>query len=299
MPGVHNVGVDLRLLRTFELVAETGSVTAAADVAVITQPALSRQLQQLERELGVRLFDRDRGRLQLTAAGRTFLEATRNVLAAAESARSLAASLAAGRLARVRVAAPTTTLTDVLAPFLATLQGSDPVVTVEEANHVEAIAALRTRLDLAIVTSAPPRHLSRRKIAVLPVWAYVRDDHPLAGRTEVPLEAVAEHRLILLDPRFRPRQLVDEALADAGLPTPEVLECSNPQVAQALAAAGLGVAVVSDDPRFGMSPAHIVAPKGRLTLTLHAAWDPQHHAAAELDLLAGRLSEFCAARYGA
>lgn len=298
MLGVHNVWMDLRLLATFKLVAETGSVTAAAEASMITQPALSRQLQQLERQLGVRLFDRDKGRLHLTAAGRTFLGATRDVLTAAESARSLAESLAAGRLARVRVAAPTTTLTDVLAPFLATLRASDPVITVEEANHIDAIAGLGTRLDLAIVTSPPPRHLSRRRIAVLPVWAYVGDSHPLAGLDEVPIESVAEHRLILLDPKFRPRQLIEEALVEAGLPSPEILECTNPQVAQALAAAGLGVAVVSDDPRFDLSPAHIRTRTGRLTLTLHAAWDPKHHAASELAQLAGRLGDFCAARYG-
>lgn len=290
--------MDLRLLRTFQLVADTGSVTAAAEALMITQPALSRQLQQLERQLAVRLFDRDKGRLHLTAAGRTFLDASRDVLTAAESARSLAESLAAGRLARVRIAAPTTTLTDVLAPFLATLRATDPVITVEEATHTDAIAGLGTRLDLAIVTSPPPRHLGRRKIAVLPVWAYVGGDHPLTGRDEISIESIAEHRVILLDPRFRPRQLIDEAVVDAGLPTPEILECSNPQVAQALAAAGLGVAVVSDDPRFDLRPAHIRTPTGRLTLTLHAAWDRQHHAAAELDRLAGRLSDFCASRYG-
>jgi len=291
--------MDLRLLATFDRVATAGSVTAAAESLMITQPALSRQVQQLERQLGVRLFDREKGRLRLTAAGRSFLHAAEDVLAAAESARSLADTLAAGHLARVHVAAPATTLTDVLAPFLATLSSTDPVTTVEEASLTEAITGLRTRIDLAIVTSPPPPQLSRREIATLPVWAYVGEDHPLAGADELSIEDIAEHRLVLLHPRFRPRQLIDEALVSAGLPTPPVLECTNPQVAQALAAAGLGVAVVSDDPRFGMTPAHIRARGGRLTLTLFAAWDPKHHGAAELDALAARLSDFCVARYGA
>jgi DNA-binding transcriptional LysR family regulator len=290
--------VDLRALRTFRLVAETGSVSAAANVLLVSQPALSRQLQQLERQLGVRLFDRDKGKLHLTAAGRVFLEAGVEVLTSAEAALTLAESLAAGRLARVRMAAPTTTLTDVLAPFLATLQPEDPLATVEEAHYAGAVRGLRTRLDLAILTAPPPRHLSRRTIAVLPVWAYVNAGHPLLASGEVTVQQLSDYRLILLDASSRPRRLVDEALIDAGLAPPEVIECSNPRVAQALAAAGRGIAVVSDDPRFGLTPLEIRTSTGRLTLTLHAAWDPRHHAAVELERLCDRLSDFCVDRYG-
>jgi DNA-binding transcriptional LysR family regulator len=291
--------MDLRLLRTFRLVAETGSVSAAAEALLVTQPALSRQLQQLERQLGVTLFDRDKGRLRLTAAGQKFLDATVEVLTSAEAARSLAESLAAGRLTRVRMAAPTTTLTDVLAPFLATLQPEDPLITVEESPYADAISGLRSRLDLAVVTAPPPRHLATRQVAVLPVWGYVNRSHPLAGAGEVSIRQLAGHRLVLLDTSARPRRLVDEAFIEAHLAAPELIECSNPQVAQALAAAGRGVAVVSDDPRFGLEQLHIRGRHGRLTLTLHAAWDPHHHAAAELDEVARRLSAFCIERYGA
>ena len=89
---------------------------------------------------------------------------------------------------------------------------------------------------------------------------------------------------------------MDEALIEAGLSAPEIVECGNPQVAQALAAAGRGIAVVSDDPRFDLVPLRIRGRHGLLTLTLHAAWDPRHHAAAELERLAVRLRDFCAMR---
>ncbi|MFE7226432.1 hypothetical protein ACFU7D_16685 [Nocardioides sp. NPDC057577] len=79
----------------------------------------------------------------------------------------------------------------------------------------------------------------------------------------------------------------------------DVLEVSNAQVAQALAASGRGIAVVSDDPRFGLLPLHIGAPAGRVRIRLYAAWDPQHHAAEALAALAERLSAFCVERYGA
>ena len=290
--------MDLRLLTTFRVVAETGSVTAASSILHTGQPALSRQLQQLEREIGAALFTRSGGRLRLTAAGRTFLDAAIEVLNRAQAAQALAEDLAAGRLTRVRMAAPTTTLTDVLAPFLATLSPHDPLATVEEAHFADAIDALGTRVDLAILTAPPPHHLSTRQVAVLPVWAYVSAEHPLAGDSEIPVERLVEDRLILLDSTFRPRVVVDEALIDAGLAAPEIVECRNPQVAQALAAAGRGIAVVSDDPRFDLVPLRIRSRHGLLTLTLHAAWDPRHHAAAELDRLAVRLRRFCVDRYG-
>jgi DNA-binding transcriptional LysR family regulator len=295
----HTSGVDLRLLNTFRVVAETGSVTAASTVLLTGQPALSRQLQQLERETGAALFARTGGRLRLTAAGRTFLEAAIEVLDRAAAATSLAEALAAGRLTRVHMAAPTTTLTDVLAPFLATLRPEDPLATVEEAHFTDAVDALGTRVDLTILTAPPPHHLSSRQVAVLPVWAYVNAAHPLAGDSEIPVERLVGDRLILLDSTFRPRVVVDEALIEAGLSAPEIVECHNPQVAQALAAAGRGIAVVSDDPRFDLVPLRIRARHGLLMLTLYAAWDPRHHAAAELDRLAVRLRRFCVDRYGA
>lgn len=299
--------VDLRSLRTFQTVAATGSVSAAAGILRVSQPALSRQIQALERELGLALFLRRKRRLELTAAGRTFLEAAAGVLASAEAAGTLAAALAAGRISTVRMAAPTTTLTDVLAPFLAELRPEDPLITVEEASYAAAVESLRTGLDLAVLTAPPPRGLSAHRVAVLPVWAYVAATHPWAQRAEVSVAELAEQRLIVLDPTAGARRLLDEALLEEGLAEQrpaeqgpaggDVIECRNPQVAQALAAAGRGVAVLSDDPRFGLHPLGIRTARGPLTLTLHAGWDPQHHAAPQLEQLAVRLREFCAARY--
>lgn len=289
--------MDHRLLTTFATVAETGSVSAAAARLHVSQPALSRQLQALERELGLSLFIRHKGRLDLTAAGRRFLEAAAGVLASAEAARSLAASLAAGHLAEVRVVAPSTTLADVLAPFLAELEPDDPLITVAEASYSAAVRSLGTGVDLAVLAAPPPRSLSSCQVAVVPVWAYVGPGHAWAERSEVSITELAEHRLLVLDPSARARQLVDQVLIGQGLTARDVVECQNPQVAQALAAAGRGVAVLSDDPRFGLRPLHVRTRHGLLSLSLYAAWDPEHHAAGELRRLAERLRDFCAHRY--
>lgn len=289
--------MELRTLGYFVAVAEAGSVSAAADAVHVTQPAISRQLRQLERELGVDLFDRRAGRLTLSAAGREFLPHAQDVLRRADGARAAARSYAAGRLERLTIAAPTTTLTDVIAPFLATLSPDDPMPTVFESDPGAAYDALRSGADLAIVTEPPRAPLASAPIAVLPVWAYTsaaRGTDPV-----ISLRSLVAETLLVLTPGFKPRQILDRALEAAALDATDIVECSNPQVAQALAAAGRGVAIVTDDPRFGLHRMEIAGQDGPLRIELFAAWEPQHHAAGTLAELAARLQTFCVERYGA
>ncbi|MDQ0381892.1 LysR family transcriptional regulator [Amycolatopsis thermophila] len=291
--------MELRTLRYFVAVADSGSVSAAAQTVHVTQPALSRQIRQLERELQVTLFTRRGGRLELTAAGRQFVPVVRDLLRRAEDARSAAEAFAAGRLVHLTIAATTTTLTDVIAPFLATFGPDDPLPTVREVGGPEAALALLHRgADLAVVTQVPPPSWSTRALAVLPLFAYVRADHPWAGRDTVDLAELAAQTLVVLDPSFRPRQLLQEALSDQGLAAAAYVECGNPQVAQALAAAGRGIAVVSDDPRFGLHGLRITTAACGPRIRLHAAWDPGHHAGPALAAIAARIRRFCADRYG-
>ncbi|MCW2749083.1 MAG: LysR family transcriptional regulator, partial [Aeromicrobium sp.] len=177
--------MDLRTLGYFVAVVDAGSVSAATEIVHVTQPAISRQLRQLEAELGVDLFIRRSGRLSLSAAGRQFLPHAREVLRVTNGAREAARSYAAGRLETITIAAPTTTLTDVLAPFLSTLGADDPMPTVIESDAGAAFDSLRQGVDLAIVTEQPRESFASAPIAVLPLWAYVRDDHHLHERTRV------------------------------------------------------------------------------------------------------------------
>lgn len=291
--------MDLRLLRYFVATADAGSATRAAEVLHVTQPVLSRQLRQLEANLGVPLFAREGRRLRLTRTAEDLLPRARDLLAHADDLERAVEGLASGRLDELHLAVPSTTLTDVLAPFLATLGTDDPVAMVRELDPRGAVAAVRAGADLAIVTRPPARSLASRALAVLPVWAYVRPDDPWAGRRSVDVRDLVARPLVLLTEDLRPRPLLDAAVEDAAVGYGDVLEVSNAQVAQALAASGRGIAVVSDDPRFGLVPLHIEAPAGRVRIRLYAGWDPRHHAAEALAALAERLSAFCVERYGA
>jgi DNA-binding transcriptional LysR family regulator len=290
--------MDLRLLRYFVATADAGSATRAATELHVTQPVLSRQLRQLEHQLGLRLFERDGRRLRLTTAAEDFLAEARALLSHAEQVERAAEALGSGRLSVLHLAALTTTLTDVLAPFVATLGPDDPMPMVRELDPRGTVAALRAGADLALVTRPPSRAVASRSLAVLPIWAYVAGGDEWARRGSVHVSELAARRLVLLTPDFRPRALLDAAMDDAGVGYGEVVEVTNAQVAQAVAAAGRGVAVVSDDPRFGLAPLHIEGPAGRVRIRLYAAWDPHHHAARTLADLADRLAAFCVELYG-
>jgi LysR family transcriptional regulator, benzoate and cis,cis-muconate-responsive activator of ben and cat genes len=291
--------VELRHLRYLVATVDAGTASAAAARLHVTQPALSRQLRDLERELGVDLFDRRAGRLALSPTGSALLPAAREVLAAAERLRTDAAFHAEGGLRRLTIAAPTVTLTDVVSPFVATMADDDPVVDVRSADGQSATTMLGRGADLAIGTDRPTAPYAARELAVLPVWAYVRSDDPWADRRTVDLDELLGRVVIGLPTTYTAREALEAAVAASGAAYAGLIEAANGTIAQALAAAGRGVALVSDDPRYDLVPLKVTHPGGALSITLVAAWDARSPAATALERLARRLGEWVAAHYGA
>lgn len=289
--------MELRTLRYFTTLARSESVSAAAAGVLITQPALSRQMQALERELRLPLFDRTTGRLVLNAAGRELLPWAEGALAAAARVEDVAAALAAGKLDRITIATPATTEADVIAPFVATFGPADPVPSLLDLAGRSDSAALRGGADLVVGGDPRGQRLERMRLCELPVWAYVPPSHPWSTRESVPLAELTDQTVLALDGSFRARRILDDAVREGDLVLAELVECTGPQIAQALAAAGRGVAVLTDDSRFGLVPLKIQGPHGVLTITLASAWSPTHHAADTLHSVASRLREFCRARY--
>jgi DNA-binding transcriptional LysR family regulator len=282
--------MELRHLRYFVATAEAGTVSGAAARLHLTQPGLSRQLRQLERDLGVPLFDRSATRLELSTTGRALLPQARDLLQRADALKAAASFHANGRLERLTIGAPTVTLTDVIAPFIATLAPDDPTTDVLGADGLSPMETLRYA-DLAVTTFRAPASFREMPLAVLPVWAYVPDSHPWSARSSVALRELADEPLILLPVTFTARQALDAASTDMSYRS--IIEAANGTVAQALAAAGRGVAIASDDPRFGLRP---LAVEG-LSIRLRAVWDSRHAAAATLERFAARLGAFIRDRY--
>ena len=275
--------MELRPLRYFLAIVDHGSVTAAAHHVHIAQPAISRQMQALEAELGVELFLRGGRRLQLSPAGRRLLPIVRDLVARADSARATMTALAQGIQVQLTVAAHPTTIADVIAPFVASRGESlaTPTFVVAAADAAyEALA--RAEVDLAISTSPPPRGAASQLVARFPVWAQVPPSHAWAGHDRIGLPTLLRQPLILLDLTHGTRRVFEDEVRRAHGSYRAAAEVSVPGIAQAMAASGLGVAILTDDPAYGLRKLRIDAGESPLHITLHAAWDPTHYAAAAI-----------------
>lgn len=289
--------MELRTLAYFVAVVDAGTVSAAAERVRVTQPSLSRQVRQLERDLGVDLFERTGGRLTPSAAGRALLPLARDVLASAETLRTAARVAAEGGLDRVTIAAPATTLTDVVSPFLASLEPDDPTPSVVEADPLGVDDALRRGADLVVTTRRPRRPLRSQALPELPVWAYVPAGHRWSGRPDVGLAELVEQVVVTVPPTFAARQVLDAAVEREERWPASLVEASSGTVAQALAAAGRGVAVVSDDARYDLHGLRVRSGGRDLSVRLFVAWSSTHPAEPALSALAERLRSFVVRAY--
>lgn len=291
--------VRLRHLQYFVATADAGSVSAAALVVHVTQPALSRQLRQLEQDLGVSLFDRSAGKLTLNRTGVALLPAARQLLDAASALEAAAAFHARGSVDRLTIAAPTVTLTDVVSPFVATMSPDEPVVDVRGADAMTTADMLRSGADLAIGTDRPQHPFRSLPLAVLPVWAYVPDGDRWSSRARVPLDELLTRPLIVLPSTFTAREALESAVTASGGSYSSLVEAANGTIAQALAASGRGVAVVSDDSRYDLVPLAVDLGDQQLSIRLVAAWDSRTVATRTIEALARRLADWVEHRYGA
>ncbi|MGW5330137.1 LysR substrate-binding domain-containing protein [Streptomyces sp. NPDC004014] len=192
--------LELRHLRTIRTIAEAGSLTRAATLLGLAQPALSAQLRRIERALGGALFERGRHGVRATALGELVLERTRIVLPAVSELQQEAARFARTRQEpeRLRLGGTHGPLLGALVDRLAEAVPGATVTTRASWSERELAALLAEgRLDFALAgtcgSAAPPdaTHLVWREIAVDPVFVMLPAGHPLAASAEVELSALA------------------------------------------------------------------------------------------------------------
>lgn len=292
--------LEIRLLRYFLAVVDEGSVTKASSVVRVAQPSVSRQLHQLEVSLGVRLFEKTGGRLRPTAAGRALLPMARDLVTRADVASNIVRGMAENQTLSLSLLAPVTTVADVIAPFLAGQEGSAVAVNVQEALPSTIFGQVAAgESDFGISSGSPHPALVTRPLVRFPIWAYAPPGHVLTRARSVRLEALVAHPLILLGQDHGTRRLFDDAVTQMGLTYHSAADTNVPQVAQALAAAGRGIAILTDERRYGLRPLAIETPNGPLTITLFAAWDPSHYAATAINAFVDELATYMLRRFGA
>ncbi|MEJ2889543.1 LysR family transcriptional regulator [Actinomycetospora aeridis] len=191
--------MELRHLEAFVAVAETRNFTAAATRLHLAQQSLSRLVAQLERELGVRLFDRTTRVVLLTASGAAMLEPARRALAGVAEAAAAARDPVAGPV-EIRVDVSSTGL-DTGSRIVEALRRTHPEVLVHEVE-VGMGAGLRElregRLDLLFgLVSGPVEDLLEEVVRHEPIVLGMAADHRLAALAEVPVAELAEEALLL------------------------------------------------------------------------------------------------------
>jgi len=196
--------VELRHLRYFLAVGEALNFTKAASRLRVAQPALSRQIQNLEDEIGVSLLRRSSRGVMLTAEGRLFLEEVRELLKHADQSVEKVRALARGEYGELHIGYAPVPTTEILPPALAAFQKAVPRVKVllHDLSSDELITGLRNgTLDLAITVEPTGEQTAGIEFEVLrtqPLWVAMTTRHTFARRKSVPLEKLAAEPLVIL-----------------------------------------------------------------------------------------------------
>ncbi len=192
--------IDWNRLRAFVGAADAGSLSAAARALAMSQPTVSRYVQALEAELGVRLFDRTKRGLALTETGVELLEHAR-VMAEAASRLSLAAAGRSEAIAGVvRITASEVVATYALPPIVTELRRIQPEIEVELVASNATDNLLQREADIAVRMYRPEQlDVITRKIGDVPIGAYAAHDYiARAGRPNC-LEDLNHHCLVGFD----------------------------------------------------------------------------------------------------
>jgi len=274
--------MELRHLRYFVAVGEAENVSRAAGTLHVSQPALSRQIRDLESELGVKLLERSAHAVRLTQAGRVFLREAKSVLARTDEAVARAREAGEGERVELNVGYAMSPTVRILPPALRSFQSVHPRVRVRlhDLSSMEMFAGLRAgKLQIAFVVCPSPGRLRGMQFEPLSTGEMIlamSPRHPLARRREVPVKEAAQQPLVVFSKAEYPdyHEALD-VLFDGIRPRPRISE-EHDSVASLIAAveAGTGVAVVTESlgcvagPRLKLKPL-TPAPK---PFQIGAAW---------------------------
>jgi LysR family transcriptional regulator, benzoate and cis,cis-muconate-responsive activator of ben and cat genes len=195
-------GMELRHLRYFVAVAEEQNVTRAALKLHVSQPALSRQVRDLEDELGFTLLERGANSMRLTEGGRAFLVEAKAVLQRAEAAVKTARAIATGNSGELHIGYAPSLTARILPPALRRFQADKPGVRViwHDNSTEEMLSGLReNRIHLAFLVQPMPttmKGLHFETITLDPVRIAVAPNHPFAQKRTVTSAEVLRHPLI-------------------------------------------------------------------------------------------------------
>ena len=252
------MSVELRHLRYFIAVADELHFSRAAERLGMSQPPLSQQIRDLESMLGVRLLRRTNRRVELTDAGRAYLDAARDIIARVDDAGDVARRAERGEIGELHVAF--TRSTPLIEPFPRAIRAfreaypAVRLVLVERNTMQQVECLLDGSQDVGLLRGGIlPASLVSKQLVCDPLVAVLRADHPLATRNRkgLRMEELADEHFVVFA-RGAGTGVYDQLLAmcrNAGFMPRIAQEAGESSTMVSLVAAGLGVAVLPESMR--------------------------------------------------
>jgi DNA-binding transcriptional LysR family regulator len=243
------MSMNLNHLAIFHAVAQTGSMTRGAERLDISQPAVSKQVQDLENKLGVHLFDRIGRRVRLSQAGEILADYARRLFALAHEAEQVMADVRALGRGKLVIGASKTIgtylLPSIVAEFWRRYPRVELLVEIENTEQVHRrLVALE--FDVGLTEGfVEEEELDAEVFHRDELVVIASPNHKLTGNSRVPLSALQEEPFILREPGSGTRMVEERALARLKLPVRVALALGSTEAIKRVVAEGVGLAIVS------------------------------------------------------
>lgn len=242
------MSITFTQLSAFLAVVRSGSVTAAADELVVTQPSVSSAIAALGRELGCELFERAGRGIQLTEAGRAFVPYAEDVVGVLDKGRRAAREAAARSASSLQIAAVTTAAESFVPGLMREFSNAHPEIelTLVVGNNQDVLERVLTHRDDLAISGTPP---GDERLVIEPMMAneivcITFADDPVAAGGPVPAVTLAGRSWLLRERGSGTRSLNERFLEARGLRPRTLTLGSNGAIKQA-ARTGLGVSLLS------------------------------------------------------
>jgi DNA-binding transcriptional LysR family regulator len=241
--------VEIRQLRAFVAIAETGTFTAGALRVHVTQAAISMQIRQLESEIGARVFVRAPRHVILTEAGEQLLRRARHILREHDAALDEIAELAGAERGRLRIgSASAMVLTEQLPAILKDLRRQHPAAEIAVTSGTSEVLVdqiLAGEVDIAFVSlPVDMRGIKTERLSEDQLVAIASPRHRLAKQKTISAYTLAGERLILGERGGNTRRLIDQFFAQAGVSIRVAMELSRQQAIKRMVEEDMGVGIV-------------------------------------------------------
>jgi DNA-binding transcriptional LysR family regulator len=241
--------VEIRQLRAFVAIAESGTFTAGAMRVHVTQAAISMQIRQLETEIGAKVFVRAPRHVILTEAGEQLLRRARHILREHDAALDEIAELAGAERGRLRIgSASAMVLTEQLPMILKELRKQHPAAEIGVTSGTSEVLVdqiLAGEVDVAFVSlPVDERGIKTERLGEDQLVAIASPRHKLAKQRTISAYTLAGERLILGERGGNTRRLIDQFFAQAGVTLRVAMELSRQQAIKRMVEEDMGVGIV-------------------------------------------------------